>query len=182
MKVSPSLLAANFMNLTDDVKRIKDSGCEYIHLDVMDGCFVPNISFGPGIIKQLKEILDVPFDVHLMISNPRFYLNEFKKSGADILTYHYEVNDNHHELIKEIKNLGMQAGLSIKPNTKVEEIVPYLNDLDLVLVRRQSGCPERQPVDFQGNCGVEVSRMGELHRSARPRRGGVREHREGTQA
>ena len=88
MKVSPSLLAANFMNLTDEVKRIKDSGCEYIHLDVMDGCFVPNISFGPGIIKQLKEILDVPFDVHLMISNPRFYLNEFKKSGADILTYH----------------------------------------------------------------------------------------------
>lgn len=134
MKVSPSLLAANFMNLEEEVKRIKSSGCEYIHLDVMDGNFVPNISFGPGIISQLKGILDVPFDVHLMINNPRFYLNEFKKAGAAYLTYHYEVNDNHHELIKEIKNLGMQAGLSIKPNTKVEEIVPYLNDLDLVLV------------------------------------------------
>ena len=134
MKVSPSLLAADFMNLSEEVKRIKDSGCDYIHLDVMDGNFVPNISFGPGIISQLKKILDVPFDVHLMINNPRFYLNEFKKAGANYLTYHYEVSDNHHELIKEIKDLGMRAGLSIKPNTKVEEIVPYLNDLDLVLV------------------------------------------------
>lgn len=134
MKVSPSLLAANFMNLEEEVKRIKESNCEYIHLDVMDGNFVPNISFGPGIISQLKKILDTPFDVHLMINNPRNYLNEFKKAGADILTYHYEVQDNHFELIKEIKNLGMKVGLSIKPNTKVEEIVPYLNDLDLVLV------------------------------------------------
>ena len=75
MKVSPSLLAADFMNLSEEVKRIKDSWCEYIHLDVMDGNFVPNISFGPGIISQLKQILDVPFDVHLMINNPRFYLN-----------------------------------------------------------------------------------------------------------
>ena len=109
MKVSPSLLAADFMNLSEEVKRIKESGCEYIHLDVMDGNFVPNISFGPGIISQLKQILDVPFDVHLMINNPRFYLNEFKKAGANILTYHYEVNDNHHELIKEIKDLGIKA-------------------------------------------------------------------------
>lgn len=134
MKVSPSLLAADFMNLSEEVKRIKNSGCDYIHLDVMDGNFVPNISFGPSIISQLKQILDVPFDVHLMINNPRFYLNEFKKAGANYLTYHYEISDNHHELIKEIKDLGMRAGLSIKPNTKVEEIVPYLNDLDLVLV------------------------------------------------
>ena len=100
MKVSPSLLAANFINLENEIKRIKDSNCEYIHLDVMDGNFVPNISFGPSIIGQLKNHLDITFDVHLMINNPRFYLDEFKKVGADILTYHYEVSEDHADLIK----------------------------------------------------------------------------------
>ena len=134
MKVSPSLLAANFINLENEIKRIKESKADYIHLDVMDGNFVPNISFGPGIISQLKKHLDIPFDVHLMINNPKFYLNEFKKCGADILTYHYEVEVDHLSFIKEIKDCGLKVGISIKPNTNVQELIPYLNDLDLVLV------------------------------------------------
>ena len=133
-KLSPSMMCCDLLNVREQIKMFEQHRIDALHIDIMDGNFVPNISFGPGIISQLKQILDVPFDVHLMINNPRFYLNEFKKAGANYLTYHYEVSDNHHELIKEIKDLGMRAGLSIKPNTKVEDIVPYLNDLDLVLV------------------------------------------------
>lgn len=134
MLVSPSLLAANFINLENEIKRLNEANPDYLHLDVMDGNFVPNISFGPSIIKSIKPLTDILFDVHLMITNPDKYLNVFKDAGASILTYHYETNLDHNKMIDEIHNLNMKAGLSIKPATSVKEIVPYLEKLDLVLV------------------------------------------------
>ena len=134
MLVSPSLLAANFINLENELKRLNEANPDYLHLDVMDGNFVPNISFGPSIIKSIKPLTDILFDVHLMITNPDKYLNVFKDAGASILTYHYETNLDHNKMIDEIHNLNMEAGLSIKPATSVKEIVPYLEKLDLVLV------------------------------------------------
>ena len=134
MLVSPSLLAANFINLENEIKRLNEANPDYLHLDVMDGNFVPNISFGPSIIKSIKPLTDILFDVHLMITNPDKYLNVFKDAGASILTYHYETNLDHNKMIDDIHNLNMKAGLSIKPATSVKEIVPYLEKLDLVLV------------------------------------------------
>ena len=134
MLVSPSLLAANFINLENEIKRLNDAKPDYLHLDVMDGNFVPNISFGPSIIKSIKPLTDILFDVHLMIVNPDKYLNVFKDAGADILTYHYETNLDHHKMIDDIHSLDMKAGLSIKPDTSVKEIIPYLEKLDLILV------------------------------------------------
>ena len=134
MLVSPSLLAANFLNLENEIKRLNDAKPDYLHLDVMDGNFVPNISFGPSIIKSIKPLTNIPFDVHLMITNPDKYLNVFKEAGADIITYHFETLLNHFEMIKNIHSLGVKAGISIKPLTKIEELIPYLEELDLVLV------------------------------------------------
>ena len=134
MLVSPSLLAANFIKLENEIKRLNEAKPDYLHLDVMDGNFVPNISFGPSIIKSIKPLTDILFDVHLMITNPDQYLNIFKDAGANILTYHYETNLDHNKMIDDIHKLNMKAGLSIKPATNVNELVPYLEKLDLVLV------------------------------------------------
>ena len=134
MLVSPSLLAANFLNLENEIKRLNEAKPDYLHLDVMDGNFVPNISFGPSIIKSIKPLTNIPFDVHLMITNPDKYLNVFKDSGADILTYHFETNLDHHKMIDEIHSLNMKVGLSIKPITPVDVLIPFLEKIDLVLV------------------------------------------------
>ena len=110
MLVSPSLLAANFLNLENEIKRLNEAKPDYLHLDVMDGNFVPNISFGPSIIKSIKPLTNIPFDVHLMITNPDKYLNVFKEAGADILTYHFETLLNHSEMIQNIHSFGIKAG------------------------------------------------------------------------
>ena len=134
MLVSPSLLAANFINLENEIKRLNDANPDYLHLDVMDGNFVPNISFGPSIIKSIKPLTDILFDVHLMITNPDKYLNVFKDAGASILTYHYETNLDHNKMIDGIHNLNMKAGLSIKPATSVKEIVHQNQVLHSLLI------------------------------------------------
>lgn len=134
MQVSPSLLAANFTELSNEIKRVEQSNANYLHLDIMDGNFVPNISFGPNIVKQLRPLTKLTFDVHLMISNPEKYLEVFKQAGADFLTYHYEITTNHLNVLNQIHQLGMKAGLSIKPMTEVEVLVPFLQELDLVLI------------------------------------------------
>lgn len=134
--VSPSILSADFANLERDIKLVERNGADWIHVDVMDGHFVPNITIGIPVVKSIKKVTTLPLDVHLMIENPEKYIGDFANAGADILTFHYEAvkKENIKPLITNIKNLGVKAGLSIKPKTQPEEILEFLPDLDLVLV------------------------------------------------
>ena len=134
IKISPSLLAANFLNLKDDVSRIENAGADYLHLDVMDGSFVPNISFGPLVLEALRPTTNLVFDVHLMIVNPIKYIPVFAKCGADIITFHYEAVDDVGAVIDAIKASGKKASISISPKTPAELLFPYLSRLDMVLV------------------------------------------------
>ena len=134
--ISPSILSADFANLERDIKIVEDNGADWIHVDVMDGHFVPNITIGVPVVKSLKKITKLPLDVHLMIENPDKYIEPFAKAGADILTFHYEaVKENEiAELIKKIKSYGIKAGISIKPKTRPDVLLPYLDIVDMVLV------------------------------------------------
>lgn len=134
MKISPSMLACDFSQMGNEIKKISSLGADYIHMDIMDGNFVPNISFGPDVVKSLRNLTTVPFDVHLMIDRPHKYIKQFAEAGANIITFHLESNCNILETIKLIKSHNIKAGLSIKPNTPAEKIIPYLNDIDLALV------------------------------------------------
>lgn len=134
MNVAPSILAANFCCLNEEINKVNASCVKYLHLDIMDGHFVPNISFGPSIVKQIRPLTNALFDVHLMIENPEKYLDAFIDAGADRITYHYEVNLDHHQMLDLIHQKGLKAGLSIKPKTVVTELIPYLAKVDLVLV------------------------------------------------
>ncbi len=132
--VSPSILSANFSNLGKDVEMLHKSDCEWIHIDVMDGVFVPNISFGLPVIKSIRRHTDKPFDVHLMIQNPDDFLEDFKNAGADMLTVHLEACTHLHRTIAEIKKLGMKAGVALNPHTPVSSLEEIISDLDLVLI------------------------------------------------
>lgn len=132
--VAPSLLSANFLKLGDELKMLNESEADWLHLDVMDGRFVPNITFGMPIIKQINEATNKPLDVHLMIVEPEKYLEDFKNAGADILTVHEEVSVHLHRTVCRIKELGMKAGVSLNPHTPVEVLQDILKDIDLVLI------------------------------------------------
>jgi ribulose-phosphate 3-epimerase len=132
--IAPSILAADFANLQTDVSMINDSVADWIHVDVMDGVFVPNISFGMPVIKAIKQHAQKPLDVHLMIIQPERYLQAFKEVGADILTVHLEASTHLHRTIQEIKALGMQAGVAINPHTSVSLLKDVAADIDLVCV------------------------------------------------
>ena len=136
LKLAPSILAADFSKLAEEVQCVEQLGADYIHIDVMDGHFVPNITLGPGLIKCLRPHTSLPFDVHLMIENPEKYIDDFIKAGADIITFHYEAitPDNISDLIYKIKEKDVKAGLSIKPKTSPEDILKYLPELDMLLV------------------------------------------------
>ena len=133
IKISPSVLAADFLRLADDVKRV-EAASDMLHLDVMDGVFVPNMSFGMGIIGQLRKSSNLVFDVHLMITEPMRYIKEFAKAGADIITIHYEACDNQIETLKAIRELGVKPSISIKPATPAFVLEPLLEYVDMVLV------------------------------------------------
>jgi ribulose-phosphate 3-epimerase len=134
IKISPSILSADFANLGKDVKAVSEAGADYIHIDVMDGSFVPNITIGPDVIKSIKNYSDLPFDVHLMINNPDNHLENFALSGADIITVHSEATTHLHRTVQKIKSLGKKAGVSIVPSTN-ENVLDYvLEDIDLILV------------------------------------------------
>jgi ribulose-phosphate 3-epimerase len=132
--VSPSLLAADFGNLEDDVMMINRSDADWLHLDIMDGVFVPNISFGFPVIKAIKKVAAKPLDVHLMIVDPDRYLNQFAEAGANILTVQYEACVHLHKTVTEIRNLGMKAGVAINPHTPVSLLKNILPSIDLVLI------------------------------------------------
>ncbi len=132
--ISPSLLAADFRNLGSDIAEVAKAGAELLHLDVMDGKMVPNISFGVPVIESIRPDSELLFDVHLMIDRPLFYAEKFVKAGADHITFHVESSDDPAETIKAIHDLGVTAGMSLKPGTPAEALFPYLDDLELVLV------------------------------------------------
>ncbi len=134
MKVAPSILSSDFSKLGEEIKKVTDAGADYIHVDVMDGIFVKNITMGPLIIKSIRSYTTLPFDVHLMITEPSRYIKDFAQSGADIITIHVEAEKNVQKTINLIKSYGVKAGLSVKPNTPVSEIFKYLDSLDLVLI------------------------------------------------
>lgn len=137
VKIAPSLLSANFADLKKDLDMIKECGADWVHYDVMDGHFVPNISFGYSILKDVAKVTDLYLDVHLMISHPMQYVDEFIKANASLVTFHIEAMEDENktrELIKYIKKQGVDVGISLKPATPVSAISQYLKDIDVVLV------------------------------------------------
>jgi ribulose-phosphate 3-epimerase len=132
--LSPSILAADFKNLGQQIIDVDTAGAQYIHIDVMDGSFVPSISFGMPLIKSIRSATDKVFDVHLMIVDPIRYIKEFAEIGADIITFHLEAAPDVQAVIDEIHSFGKKAGVSIKPGTAVEELIPYLDKVDMILV------------------------------------------------
>lgn len=132
MKISPSMLASDYANLEAELKKCESA--ELIHLDVMDGHFVPNISIGAPVIKAMKRVCSVPFDVHLMISDPLKYIEDFADAGADIITFHAECESDINETINKILECGCKAALAVKPATPVEAVYPYIDKLSMVLV------------------------------------------------
>ena len=132
--ISPSILAADFARLGADVADVQSRGIEYLHIDVMDGAFVPNISFGPDVMKSLNGIAAVPYDVHLMIEDPDRYIEKFVTDNTEFITVHYEACSDLSHTLEHIHSLGIKAGVSIKPGTAPEVLDPWLGDIDLILV------------------------------------------------
>lgn len=134
IKIAPSILSANFARLGDDIKDVERGGADYIHVDVMDGHFVPNITIGPLIVEAIRPITKLPLDVHLMIENPDQYIEAFAKAGADIITVHVEACTHLHRTIQQIKAQGVKAGVVLNPHTPVSMIQHVLEEIDLVLL------------------------------------------------
>lgn len=134
VQISPSVLSADFGNLKEEILKLEKGGADYIHLDVMDGNYVPNITFGAPVIKKIRNITDIPFDVHLMVEKPERYIKDFVDAGADIITIHEESTTHLHRTIEEIKSYGLKAGVALNPATPLENIEYVLDYIDMVLI------------------------------------------------
>ena len=134
IKISPSILSADFSKLGEEIVALEKAGADYIHIDVMDGHFVPNITIGPEVIKRLRPVTKLPFDVHLMISPVNNFIKDFADAGADIITFHPEATESMSETINLIKNLGKKIGISLKPKSQMNLIENYLSEIDLILI------------------------------------------------
>jgi len=134
IKISPSILSADFSKLGNEIKDLEKAGADLIHIDVMDGHFVPNITIGPEVIYQLRKYTSLPFDVHLMISPVHNFIKNFAEAGADIITIHPEATDDLTSSIEKIKSYNKKVGVSLNPETSVDEVLPVLNLIDLILV------------------------------------------------
>lgn len=134
LKIAPSILSADFLRLAEDIKAAELAGADLIHIDVMDGHFVPNITIGPAIVEAINNITELPLDIHLMIEKPENYLQNFIDAGADFLTVHYEACIHLHRIVQYIKEKGIKAGVSLNPSTHINSIEEILNDIDMVLI------------------------------------------------
>ncbi|WKY47759.1 ribulose-phosphate 3-epimerase [Eubacteriaceae bacterium ES3] len=182
IEIAPSMLSADFANLERDLKNVEDSGADYLHVDIMDGHFVPNITMGPDQVKQLRKVTNLLFDVHLMISEPLVYIERFIDAGADMITVHVESDGDTHEAIELILKNNVKAGIVISPDTPVSVIEPYLEKISMVLIMGvypgfggQSYIPEttqkiqeckkligQRPVKIQVDGGINFSTLKEV--------------------
>ncbi|HHV65245.1 MAG TPA: ribulose-phosphate 3-epimerase [Peptococcaceae bacterium] len=132
--IAPSILSANFARLEEDIKKVEKAGADILHIDIMDGHFVPNLTIGPGVVEALRKVSSMAFDVHLMIENPEKFVEAFAQAGADILTVHIEATRHVHRLIQQIKSLGVKVGVALNPATPLETLTYILPELDMVLL------------------------------------------------
>ena len=134
IKLAPSILSADFAKLLEDVKKVEKAGCEYLHIDVMDGHFVPNITLGPGVVKSLRKDVNMVFDTHLMIENPDNYIKDFVDAGSDLIVVHVEACRHLHRTIQNIKSYNVKVGVALNPATPIETIKHVIQDIDMVLI------------------------------------------------
>jgi len=134
VKIAPSLLSADFADIADQIRMVESGGCDELHLDSMDGVFVPNLTWGMKIVKDLRKLTALPFDCHLMIVQPERYVDAFREAGADIITFHYEATPHQHRLLRHIRSLGAKAGIAINPGTPTALLVDLIEEIDRVLV------------------------------------------------
>lgn len=134
IKIAPSILSANFAYLADEIQKVEAAGADMLHIDIMDGHFVPNITFGPPVVSAIRKVSKLPFDVHLMITNPHEYIEPFAQAGADSITVHAETTPHLHRLIQNIKSKGLKAGISLNPGTSLANIDELLGDVDMILI------------------------------------------------
>ena len=156
--IAPSILSSDFANLESEIKKLERNGADWVHVDVMDGHFVPNLTIGAPVVKALRRVTNIPLDVHLMIESPEKYIKDFALAGSDIITFHYEASKNNvDDLIAMIRSYGKKVGLSIKPKTKVLEIEKYIKDVDLVLIMTVE--PGFGGQKFMPDCAEKISEI-----------------------